>query len=224
MTDPIDLDDLEGRVNDLYLALPGPQANDLIPRMQAALVELRESRSTDHVEGMPRSEFMEFLREGGKGDCPTCGRYAAIYQRGINVSMARGLVTFAVDKPIDPVTGVGPWVDVPEWKREHKVWGSNDAAQLRHWGLLEPQAEVVRRSNMAEDAPDHGFVGIWRITPDGMRFARGTLSVPRFAVLYNKRLIGLHGEHITIRDVRKFTYEDLPVAPVALAALLDPES
>lgn len=152
-----------------------------------------------------------------------CCRLLGIEQppaRGLNVSMARGLAAFAACFPINPVTGVAPWVDIPEWKATVGLWQSNDAAQLRHWGLIESKASVVRRSNMADDAPDRAHVGIWRITADGMRFAQGRLAVQRFAVQYDQNLIGLAGERITIREVRKFTYEDLPVAPALLAALL----
>jgi hypothetical protein len=158
-------------------------------------------------------EFMEFLRAGGSGDCPTCDRYASIYKRGLNKSMAYGLVAFSRQFQ------VGEWVDVPEWKAGVGLWQSNDAAQLRHWGLLESQASVVKRSNMAEDSPDHSTVGIWRLTPKGLEFARGELSVPRFVVLYNQKSLGLVGEEIYIDEVQGFSFDDLTVSKLHLASL-----
>lgn len=160
------------------------------------------------------AEFMGSLAEGEARVCPVCERYASLYKRAINKSMAIGLAVFASE------FDVGTWVDIPEWKASRGLWQSNDAAQLRHWGLLDAQADRVKRSNMAVDSPDHPMVGVWCLTSRGLAFTQGRLAVPRFAVLYNQKCLGLVGESITIREVRGFRFEDLPVDPETLSVLM----
>jgi hypothetical protein len=95
---------------------------------------------------------------------------------------------------------------------------AGDHAKLRYWGLIEE--EPVRRD-------DGGRAGWWQITDRGEQFVRGTLKVPKYALIFDGRLLRLDetGGYVTITDAlgKKFDWTELMtgVPPVYDPTLLE---
>jgi len=126
-----------------------------------------------------------------KGDnCPLCGQHAKIYKRKINSGMARSLIHIYRISP-------NGWVHV-------RAIGavSREEGKLAHWGLLEEQTGVGMHG---------GRAGYWRLTDKGRAFITGNLMVPKYAKIYNGKLLGLEGPMVTIKDALgdKFDYNQL---------------
>ena len=125
------------------------------------------------------------IKPGTAEDCPTCGQTVCVRRRPLNAGQARSMVRLY---QLDP-EGTGQFFHLPTQV------GSRDREEgkLRHWGLLEEE-HVVR--------PDGGRAGYWRLTTKGRRFVRGAIRVPRHALIYNRRCLGLDDtEHVDIHDV-----------------------
>lgn len=150
----------------------------------------------DHMTlGDARQWLRDRRLEGAK--CPCCTQFAKVYKRTITSSMAWALVKMyragAADDFVDvpTVLGRGPG-------------RAGDDAKLVYWGLtLEAH----------EKRPDGGRAGWWRLTPDGVRFILGTLYVPKYAHVYDGRLVSpkFSGPLIGIRDAlgKRFDLREL---------------
>lgn len=114
-------------------------------------------------------------------ECPLCTQYAKVYARQINNAMARALIGLYKAGGADSYQH---WPTVDGGR-------GGDKAKLVHWGLV--SEENAQRA-------DGGRSGYWRITKRGVAFLRGELAVPKYADIYDGRLMGLHGDSITIRD------------------------
>lgn len=142
-------------------------------------------------------QAQEWLRkhvdEGAK--CPCCTQLAKVYRRKINAGAARALVRMVVRY------GEGEWVHVPTTADFSRLGG--EWAKLRFWGLVVEQPEVRE---------DGGRAGYWQVTPLGRAFALGRARVPKYARIYDQRLLGLVDEQtVDIHDAlgTKFNLEDL---------------
>lgn len=152
-----------------------------------------------------RNLFDKAKQKGAK--CPCCGQFTKIYRRTINSMMARQLchaadtfqpgVEFHVGELPQCASGVGDW------------------AKLEYWGLIravatEDEGDTVRKS------------GIWTVTEKGYLFAQKKAYVPKYAIVYNGRLLELEGNHIDITDAlgKKFSYAEImkPVGNVLTGA------
>lgn len=122
-------------------------------------------------------------RDGGV-QCPCCDQRAQVYRRQIHSRMARDLILClnAALASGSPATAV----HLPEL-----VHNRGDASKLTYWGLL--QEERIQRE-------DGGRAGWWHVTPAGVLFARGMLEVPKYALVYNGRCLGMEGPPVTILD------------------------
>lgn len=126
--------------------------------------------------------------------CPCCTQFAKVYRRKINSGMARALITLYRTSLMDPsrhyhLTRLAPW--------------THEGGQLAWWGLI-TQDDPLRE--------DGGQSGWWRITPGGVEFAQNRLLVPKYAEIYDGRLLRLNGdEQAGIMDAlgRKFNYAEL---------------
>lgn len=129
--------------------------------------------------------------------CPCCGQYAKVYKRTINAAMARALIAmYHVD-----TTGTWGWMHLPT-----AVPGERgDACKTAYWGLIEEES-VAR--------PDGGRSGWWRLTPLGGSYVRGTITMPKYAKVYDGRCLGLTGPLLSIRDAlgTRFDYAELMAA------------
>lgn len=124
-------------------------------------------------------------------ECPCCRQFAKVYRRKIHSRMAYDLIRI--------------WRTEPDgWFHMPTVLGINggDTAKLVYWGMMEEESE--RRE-------DGGRAGWWRLTDDGRAFANNVVRVPKYALIYDGRCIGLRGEPTSIIDALgdKFDYREL---------------
>jgi len=79
---------------------------------------------------------------------------------------------------------------------------SREEAKLRYWGLVEEELE--RR-------PDGGRAGWWRVTHTGRLWVLNRSTIPKYAYIYDARLLDMDGEPTSIRSAlgEKFDYEEL---------------
>lgn len=122
--------------------------------------------------------------------CPLCGQMAKIYKRKINATMARTLITLWR-------SAGGEFAHGPSLPGD-----THEISQLVWWGLVEEEARV---------RPDGGRAGWWRMTDKGIAFVRGGLNVPKYAKIYDGRVLGFDGDPVTVRDClgSKFDYSEL---------------
>lgn len=133
------------------------------------------------------------LREGAR--CPCCKQLAKVYRRPLNASMTAVLVS-AYGRHGDD------WYHNSTLIREARLKVGHDSTGARYWGLIEE--ESVRRV-------DGGRSGWWRLTELGQQFARGEVTVPKYALLYDNEVLRLEGEAISVAESlgEKFDYEVL---------------
>lgn len=128
-----------------------------------------------------------------KGEtCPCCDQFAKIYKRAITKNMANILTVL----PTRDAEGEPVWFKGSEAVKDN----SGDLAKLRYWGLIEEEKE--RR-------PDGGRSGWWRVTPLGRKFLMGKVTVSKYAVLYNGKLIDFEGAQVNIRELLPFRFDTL---------------
>lgn len=127
-------------------------------------------------------------------DCPACGQLVKIYHRKISSGAARGLIT------MHRIYGT-EWAHIPSTTDLSRLGG--EFARLALWGLVEE--EKVRR-------PDGGRAGFWRITPKGEAFLKNAITVPKYAHVFDSRVLAMDAsEVVSIVDAlgTKFSYSDL---------------
>lgn len=148
-------------------------------------------------DAMPLGEARDILRElvDDGAECPCCKQFAKVYRRKVNSSMARGLIAIWRSCGTE-------WCYLPDVRGRVFKGDNREESKLRYWDLLEEEAEL---------RPDGGRAGVWRITPAGERWVNNGSNIPKYARIYNKRLLGLTGEPVSIVDAlgTKFNYRDL---------------
>jgi len=104
--------------------------------------------------------------------CPACDRLAKVYRRRINVGMCRVLLDLARHyRDTD-----GEWAKIGVGGL---ATSGGDYSKMRWWGLIESPPED------AERADGSARVGLWRITPLGVQFLRGEVTVDRYVYEYD---------------------------------------
>lgn len=144
-----------------------------------------------------RARVLANLDEGI--ECPCCDRRAKRYWRSIYhmqcVRMAR-LYRLMLARP-----------DVYYFDLADLDRNAHEIATLLHWGLVEAEeltpeekAQLERKSR-----------GRWRLTPDGILFLRGQLSLPKYAVIYNDAVQFFSGDNVLVDAClkKKFSYAEL---------------
>src|SRR5262245_49532678 len=114
--------------------------------------------------GEARERLRELVREGG-ANCPCCTQFTKVYQRKINSTMARALITLYRAAP------VGTFVHAPSLPGD-----THEMSQLEWWKLIEE--ESVRR-------PDGGRAGWWCATYLGSQFVRRLILLPKYARVFD---------------------------------------
>lgn len=150
-----------------------------------------------------RDWLRERLDKGAK--CPCCKQHAKIYQRKLNQGMAASLIAFAkVTLQMTPKDG---WLKVPDdfvnTSTVLRVLKNREYNKLKYWKLLEPHA-----TDQDADTP---YTGMWRITEDGLKFARGEIEVPESVFVYDNRRLRASEKLTTIQKAlgTKFNYAEL---------------
>lgn len=135
----------------------------------------------------------EWLDENrGEGvSCPSCDQYVKVYRRKINAAMARALILFYKKNGTE-------WFHLPS-----AIGYGGDAAKLRYWGFIEEMKELRE---------DGGRAGFWKVTAEGEEWLLGRTKAPKYALVYNGKLLGLDDEETAvIADALgdKFNYNEL---------------
>jgi len=137
-----------------------------------------------------------YIRENfDKGvDCPCCGQLVKKYKRKLNSAMARGLL-----KMTSLPSGFNHVSDI---MKDISQTGSNDFSKLKYWGFIE-QAK--------NNDPTKKNSGYWKIKKQGILFAKNEINVPKYAEIYNTKLISFSAEQTNIIDSlgNKFNYSEL---------------
>lgn len=115
--------------------------------------------------------------------CPACTKLAKVYRRSISASVVSYL-----QKMIQTHALTGEeWLYITGKKKEAGVPGyikapaGGDYAKLRWWNLIE-QMDMKRDDGSPRN-------GRWKVTAEGLRFARGEIRVPRYIWEYNNKPI-----------------------------------
>lgn len=139
---------------------------------------------SDDTLAVARERVMAERWEKGS-TCPCCDQMAKVYARTLYAGLAVDLIkAWRYVRDGDPFQ----WFHMPT-AISHRA---GDAAKAAHWGLIEPMPDVRRE--------DGGKAGWWRFTPVGIGWVKGTSSVPRYALIYNKVLQRVDGPPWSIRD------------------------
>lgn len=126
-----------------------------------------------------------------------------MYDRPITNSMAYVLIllhrVFQTQKD---------WLHVPSYLTQMSAMGSaargGDWVKLRYWGLIE--------GKKGERKDKSKRVGLYKITEEGHKFAKGEIKIPKYARIYNKKFLGFVVKETTsIQECldTEFNYEDL---------------
>jgi hypothetical protein len=127
--------------------------------------------------------------------CPTCTQHAQVYRWSLYSTAVQALILF------QRLGGTTDFTHSNELK-DYGYKGQGDAARLRMWGLVE------RQSDQREDG---GRSGYWRVTSLGERFVLGQVRVPKYAWVYNGRVLRMDGEPVGVREAlgNRFNYDDM---------------
>lgn len=141
-------------------------------------------------------EWLRLYMPNGGAKCPCCGQRAQIYRRRINAGIARVLICMYryestlgdenrfLHTPSLPVT-------------------SHESAQAQWWNLIEEKDE---------EREDGGRAGWWRLTENGKLYVQGIKRIPKYARVFDGRLLGFDTEEmLTIQDAlgKKFDLQEL---------------
>lgn len=146
-------------------------------------------------ESAIKDEFMLKLRAGEHLPCPCCERYAQVYKRGIH----QNLVHFMRTLNAAPTDDEG-FVDVPELLRRFRA--ARDFCVLKYWGLLEQKQNPNTHTRTS---------GRYRLTARARSFLKGEQTLPKYALVFDDRVLEFSKEHVSISDVmqEKFDYSEL---------------
>lgn len=135
-------------------------------------------------------EWLE-IRLGKGAHCPCCHQFAKDYHRQVNAQLAYALVVLAAN------TKHGQWVHWPSLSPRYPGVDLSPS-KLKYWDLVEEHSDL---------RPDGGRAGWWRVTFRGRAFVRGTLSIPKYAIVYDTEFFGHDGPMVTIQDCLKKKFD-----------------
>lgn len=121
--------------------------------------------------------------------CPCCTQFAKVYRRKIYSTMARTLIAMWRRG------STTEWLDINDVRKSLDLKGGGDGTKMRYWDLIEA----------------HPDLPLWRVTSLGEQWVRDTITVPRYARIYDNRCLSLVGDPVTIREALgvRFNYNDL---------------
>lgn len=134
--------------------------------------------------------------------CPCCNQPAKMYRRKLTSSMAYALVLILRHHNVHP-----GWVHMEDLLKGLNIPASvrGDAPKLRFWGLIEPKTGEKEDGN-----PNNGY---YRITEEGIAFAKGRAKAHSHIWLYNNKAFGIpaDAELIDIYSAlnNKFRYSEI---------------
>lgn len=143
----------------------------------------------DMTLGEAREKLRELVDEGYP--CPLCKQLAKVYRRKINKTMAKALVK------LYRAGGDRAFVHAPSLPGD-----THEMSQFAFWGL------IVEESERREDG---GRAGWWMLTGAGVSFVLDQAKVPKYARIYDHRVLNHVGDHVSIIDClgSPFHYREL---------------
>lgn len=121
--------------------------------------------------------------------CPACEQYAKVYRRQIYAGMVRALILMWREGDFSRRL----YVHVPSIDPAR----GGDVAKLEFWGLIEEE----RGTRI-----DGGRAGYWRVTRRGEDWIARRTAVPKYARIYDGRLLSLTGPLVTVDDALGSTF------------------
>ena len=175
----------------------GPQATSLLAGAaeQLALdtVDVDDEFPVGTTVQEARAHLRSLLSDGHH--CPVCGQFAKEYKRKLNATMVKALSV--IYKEMAP--GL------------HYVHGPT---VLRGTGIMGGEVGKLALFDLVEEKPGKPFGGSrsghWRVTPKGRAFLQGVLAVPKYAHVYDGRVLGFSGPSIDVSQVAPtFDFKEL---------------
>jgi len=124
--------------------------------------------------------------------CPCCGQMAKVYRRKLTASIGCVLIRMWRESRDE-------WIYMPRIRS-----AGQDEVIARFWFLIEGD-DAVRDDGSKRN-------GWWRLTNLGVAFVHNEIKLPKYARIYNNRLLNLDAEQsVSIIDVlgTKFDYAEL---------------
>ena len=91
---------------------------------------------------------------------------------------------------------------VSEIMKDISSTGSNDFSKLRYWKMIEQQPNTDTKKKTS---------GFWKVTEFGKLFVNMKVTVPKYALIYNKKKFGFSDEQVSIIQAlgKEFNYQEL---------------
>lgn len=139
--------------------------------------------------------FVQKLRAGHEGNCPECGRHAQIYYRRIHASIALQIVQ------LYKLGGDTMYVHTSKLIPKGGC-GVGDFSKAKYWGLIEEKTALSSKQKSS---------GYWMLTKLGIEFVTNDAKLPKFALVYDDKVIDMMGSLVSISDclIHKFDYDEL---------------
>lgn len=141
-------------------------------------------------------EWLRLYMPNGGAHCPCCGQRAQIYRRRINAGIARVLICMYRYEGI--VGDEDRFIHTPSLPVT-----SHESAQAQWWRLIEEKDA---------ERDDGGRAGWWRLTESGRLYVQGKKLIPKYARVFDGRLLGFDvDEMVDIQDAlgKKFDLQEL---------------
>jgi hypothetical protein len=139
-----------------------------------------------------REELRERLEEGEQLSCPVCDQGFKHWKQSMVVKAVAYFIALVGISPDGDSVHISSFL----------THSDRNFQKMGFWGLIE------REKN---DNPKKRTSGMWSITKLGIDFVNGKVSVPKYVVTYDGKLVRTEGENVFIRDILndKFDYEEL---------------
>lgn len=126
--------------------------------------------------------------------CECCGQLIAPYKRRIHTGMALVLIRLWHLQRRSP-----PFDEFWHVTAFDKGASRGDFAKLRFWGLIRVKDSTARRCSY------------YRLTYEGVKYATGTLAVPKICRVLSNEVIDYVGPAVTIHHAldHQFSYDEL---------------
>lgn len=131
--------------------------------------------------GATRDWLRERAERGAK--CPCCTQFTKVYRRKVNAAMARALILMWKEGDL----GRRLYVHVPSIDPTR----GGDVAKMEYWGLIEEERAI---------RIDGGRAGYWRVTRRGEDWIEGKVTIPKYARVYDGKLLSLSGPAVGIHE------------------------
>lgn len=133
----------------------------------------------------------EHFQEGAT--CPCCKQYVKCYHLKVPGTAVRDLINL-----YRKTHGGRGYLHVNEFAN----LVARSFAKLEFWGLIESKENEDDKKRTS---------GMWTLTEKGRQFVRNDITIPKYAYLYNGRLVKFGEEQVGIEEAvgHKFDYQEL---------------